>query len=440
MPRRTREKGTRAPNGASTIYYSQYDGKWHGRVTMGIRDDGRPDRRHIKRKTEAEAIKAVRELEQQRASGVVRAPGRPWTVRQWLIHWLDNIAAPSITPNAASAYRYAVQKWLIPNIGAHRMDRLRPEHLENLYAKMQAQGKAAGYTHQVHRTIRAALNVAVARGHIGQNPAKLAKTPRVEDQEIVPFTLDEAKRILKCAAERRNGARFALALALGLRKGEALGLKWSRIDWDKGALRTPRQLQRHKWQHGCTDPRACGIRRHRAKACKPNCVVHKKACPPPCPPDCRAHAAACPQRHSGGLREVDVKSRAGRRVMGIPGPLLDMLREHKATQDREREHAGTEWHEGGWVFTQPTGKPIDPRRDHDEWKALLQAAGVRDARLHDARHTAATLLMVLGVPPRAVMEVMGWSQASMTVRYQHIPSELVTGIAQQVGAHLWESD
>lgn len=435
---RKRTEGTRRPNGASTIYLGT-DGKWHGRVTMGMLDNGKPDRRHVKRKEEKDVIKAVRKLEQQRDSGQVTKPGRSWTFAKWLVHWLDNIATPSITPNAASAYKYAVHKWLIPGVGAHRLERLQPEHLEKLYAKMQAQGKSAGYANQVHRTARTALNVAVKRGHVGRNAASLAKAPRVEEQEIIPFSHEEARRILACAANRRNGVRFAIALALGIRKGEALGLKWSRVDLDKGVIRTPRQLQRHKWKHGCEDPHECGAKRHKHKPCKPDCKVHKrKPCPPPCPPDCGAHASVCPQRHGGGLREVDVKSRAGRRAIGIPGPLLESLREHKKAQDVERDFAGSEWHEGGWVFTQPTGKPIDPRRDHDEWKSLLQEAQVRDARLHDARHTAATMLLVLGVPARAVMEVMGWSQVSMTTRYQHIPSELVTGIAKQVGEHLWE--
>ena len=72
------------------------------------------------------------------------------------------------------------------------------------------------------------------------------------------------------------------------------------------------------------------------------------------------------------------------------------------------------------MFTQPTGKPIDPRRDHQEWKALLEEAGICEARLHDARHTAATTLLLLGVPERAVMEVMGWSNAAMVKRYAHV--------------------
>ena len=83
---------------------------------------------------------------------------------------------------------------------------------------------------------------------------------------------------------------------------------------------------------------------------------------------------------------------------------------------------------------------VHPRTDHNEWKELLKAAGVRDARLHDARHTAATMLLVLGVPSRAVMDVMGWSQIAMTTRYQHITSELTVSIADQVGGHYWPDE
>jgi integrase len=95
------------------------------------------------------------------------------------------------------------------------------------------------------------------------------------------------------------------------------------------------------------------------------------------------------------------------------------------------------WQEGGWVFAQPTGKPVDPRADYQEWRDLLSEARVREARLHDARHTAATMLLVLKVPTRAVMDVMGWSQASMATRYQHVPIEVLNGIAKQVEGLLW---
>jgi hypothetical protein len=126
--------------------------------------------------------------------------------------------------------------------------------------------------------------------------------------------------------------------------------------------------------------------------------------------------------------------------LNVPESLMEWLRTHDEEQDDERLTAGDLWHEDGWMFTQPTGKPLDPRADHDEWKSLLEAAGVRDARLHDARHTAATMLLVLNVPLRAIADVMGWSPGSaaqMAGRYMHVPDAIREGIARQVGGLLW---
>src|SRR5262249_11681456 len=155
-----------------------------------------------------------------------------WTVATWLTHWVENIAAPAVKDNTLAGYRVAVNVHLIPGIGAHRLDRLEPEHLEKLYARMLSRGSATATAHQAHRTLRAALNEAVRRGHLGRNPATLAKAPRVTETEIEPYTVEEVQQLLKIAAGRRNSARWALALALGLRQSEALGLMWSDIDLD----------------------------------------------------------------------------------------------------------------------------------------------------------------------------------------------------------------
>ncbi|EHR53359.1 site-specific recombinase XerD [Saccharomonospora marina XMU15] len=439
MPRKKRSEGTRRPNGASSIYQGS-DGKWHGWVTMGTRDDGKPDRRHLQRKTEAEVIDAVRELEKQRDSGKVKKPGRAWTVEKWLTHWFENIAAPSVRHKAANAYRTAVYRHLIPNLGAHRVDKIEPEHFEKLYAKMLTSGLKAGTAHQVHRTARTAFGEALRRGHTVRNPVELAKPPRLEEAEIEPFEADEIGQLLVTALSWRNGVRFVLALTLGTRQGETIGLKWSRLDRKHKALRIAKQLQRQTWKHGCDNPHKCGAKYHKANPCKEDCKRHqRKPCPPPCPPDCTSHARWCPKRHGGGLVEVDVKSHAGKRGIVLPDRLYDLLIAHEEKQAKERELAGSEWHEGDWMFAQPNGKPLDPRRDLDEWKALLEAAGVREARLHDARHTAATVLLVLGVPERAVMEFMGWSNTAMAKRYQHITGALRRDIADRLNDYLWES-
>lgn len=123
--------------------------------------------------------------------------------------------------------------------------------------------------------------------------------------------------------------------------------------------------------------------------------------------------------------------------MGLPSPLVDALKAHKAAQDAERELAADLWRDEGWIFAQPTGTAIDPRRDYQHWCDLLAEADVRPARLHDARHTAATILLVLKVPTPAVMRIMGWSNPSMASRYQHLADEVLSEIAGQVGGLLW---
>jgi integrase len=395
----------RTPNGASSIYIGK-DGYWHGRVTVGVKDDGRPDRRHVMG-TQADVTRKVRALERQRDGGTTRKAGRVWTVEKWLTHWVENIAAPFVRDNTISGYRVAVNVHLIPGLGKHRLDRLEPEHLEKLYVRMIRNGSAPATAHQAHRTMRTALNEAVRRGHIARNPATLAKAPRVSEKEVEPYGVDEVRLLLKAAMTGRNGARWAIALALGLRQGEVLGLKWSDVDLDRGSLVVRRARLRPRWRHGCGG--TCG----------------------------RQHGGHCPERIAERPETADTKSRAGRRVMGLPDELVELLRAHRIEQGRERDAAAQLWTGHGWLFATPTGGPLNPRTDWTDWKKLLTTAGVRDGRLHDARHTAATVLLLLGVPERAVMGVMGWSNTAMAARYQHVTSAIQRDIAGRVGGLIW---
>src|SRR5205814_1587310 len=116
------------------------------------------------------------------------------------------IAAPSVRENTIAGYRVAVNKHLIPGLGGHRLDKLEPEHLERLYANMQRNGSSPGTAHQAHRTLRTALNVAMRRGYIVRNPATLAKAPRLSEEEIEPYSVDDVQRLLVAAGKRRNSA------------------------------------------------------------------------------------------------------------------------------------------------------------------------------------------------------------------------------------------
>jgi integrase len=358
-------------------------------------------------RSEAEVIRRVRELEKGRDNATVPKAGQRWTVQKWLVHWVENIAAPTVRENTIAGYRVAVYRHLIPGVGGHRLDRLEPEHLETLYARMQKSGSAPATAHQAHRTIRTALNEAVRRGHVARNAASLARAPRLSESEIEPYTVEEVKRLLAAAADERNHARWAIALALGLRQSEALGLKWSDLDLDRATLTVRRGRQRPRWAHGCDG--TCG----------------------------RRHGGHCPQRRPLRTDTAETKSRAGRRTIGLPDQIVALLRRHRDEQAAERRTAAQLWTEGGWLFATPTGAPVNPRTDYDEWKRLLQRAGLRDGRLHDARHTAATVLLLLGVPERAVIGIMGWSNSAMAMRYQHITAAVRSDVAARIDALLW---
>jgi len=380
---------SRSSNGRSSIYLGA-DGRWHGRVTMGTKNDGTQDRRHVTGATEKAVTKKVTDLERQRAAGTVADAKRAPTVEQWLTHWLNTIAARKVRPSTLVGYRSKVRTRIVPSIGAHRLDRLQPEHLEAMYAAWATDGLSPASALQAHRILSRALKVAVQRGRIARNVAQLVDAPSLSRVEVEPLTATEARAILNAATGHRNAARWSVALALGLRQGEALGLCWDAVDLDAGTLTVKRALQRQP---------------------------------------------------GNGLVMVEPKSRAGRRTIALPRQLADLLHAQWSAQIEERRRAGSAWHDLGLVFAQPNGLPVDPRADWGEWKTLLREACVRDARLHDARHTAATLLLQQGVPARVAMQILGHSQISLTLgTYSHVVPELATEAAERVGAALWGTE
>ena len=428
--------GTRKPNGRSSIY-ADGDGRWHGWVTMGVKADGSLDRRHVRGSTQSQVTTKVRELEKQRDAGQVRKAGRVPTVAEWMATYLDTVAARTLAPKTLDDYWSKTNNWILPAIGRRRLDRLLPEHLDALYADMLRAGKAPSHVLKVHRIVTRALRVAVRRERVARNVAQLVDPPSAGYVEQQQLTRDEARAVLAAAAGRRNAARWSVGLACGLRQGEALGLRWEYVNLDTGDVRVWWQLQRNTWKHGCPDSHACGARLHR-KPCPRDCTEHNR-CPMPCPPGCSAHAQACLQRYGGGLVFRRPKGRS-RRTIVLPPELVNALRAHQATQDAEREHAGSEWQALDLVFAQRDGRAVDPRRDWAEWKELLAAAGVRDVRVHDGRHTAGTLLIAQGVHIRAVQEILGHSDVRTTEGYTHVGSDVARDAAVRMGRALWGSD
>lgn len=448
---------TRKPNLRSSIFPGK-DGKWHGWVTMGVKPDGSPDRRHRQAKTQAEVTRKVRELEAKRDAGKTSRPGRTPTVAEWMRLWLDTIAARKVDQSTMdTTYRPKVERWIIPRLGRHRLDRLRPEHLDSFYTGLANEGLAANTVLQIHRILSRALKVATQREIIGRNVCTLVDAPQAGETEDRPLTVQQARALLAKASGMRNGTRWSVAVALGLRQGEALGLRWKYVDLDRGVIKVHWQLKRQTFRHGCGDPHECGARLHRypcpkdcpkAKRtagrrhvclvpCPKNCTQHGGTCPKLCAPDCEEHAPACPQR-IGGWKFTRPKGKRTREVP-IPGQLLPLLKLHKETQDAERAAAGDAWEEWDLVWCRLDGRPYDRRADWGLWKDLLTAVGIdADAyRLHDARHTAGTLLGEQGVDIHVIQRILGHAQLSTTRRYTQPTDGLTTDAVSRMGEALW---
>ena len=450
--------GNRKPNLRSSIYYSDSDRRWHGWVTMGIKDDGAPDRRHRTGPTETAVTDKVRELERKRDAGLAGKAGQALTVADWMQTWLTTIAPRTVSQHTLdSTYEPKVRRWILPQLGKHRLDRLQPEHLDAFYTWLATQGLKPNTILQIHRILARALKVAWKRGKVSRTVAALVDAPIGEETDIEPLSLGEARRILAAAADRRNGARWSVALAVGIRQSEAIGLRWKFVDLDAGTIEVGWQLKRARYRHGCDDPVACTKDRHRT-ACPPKCSRHRHRadcaqdcrkrghrCPEvkrPCPKGCTSHARECPQRAGGGwhfARRKGVKPGRGtaKLVVAIPEPFVRHLRAHKKLQAAERLAAGEAWEDWDLVFCSPTGTRLDPHKDWDDWRDLLDSAGVREARVHDARHTAATLMLAQGIDIRVVQQILGHSQLSQTQRYTHVTSELVRHAADRMGEALY---
>ncbi len=222
-------------------------------------------------------------------------------------------------------------------------------------------------------TLRSALNQAIKWQLVSRNVAQLVDGPRVEQFEIQPLSPDEARKFLASIEGDRLGALYSVALTMGLRQGEALGLRWQDVDLDLGYLRISKQLQ----------------------------------------------------RFNGKLHLVEPKTKRSRRSLAMPSAIAQRLSHHQSIQADERRSAGTRWIETGLVFTTPIGTGLEGTAITKDFHRKLAQAGIPQRRFHDLRHSCATLLLVQGVSPRVVMDVLGHSQIGLTMNtYSHVIPDL----------------
>ncbi|MFB6606786.1 tyrosine-type recombinase/integrase [Streptomyces noursei] len=354
----------RNPNGAGTIT-KRKDGRYQAAVYV-LQPDGTRARKFAYGKTWTECDAKRRELLDKVDQGVP-VPTRSAKLAEWLPYWLDNVIKPRRKLSTYDKYEAHVRLYLVPLLGAKRLESLGVADVRRFLVRLEKQTTAAT-AKESHRVLRSALSSACREELITRNVAKLVEPPRTNSRDLKPWTLDETLEFLAAARTDPLYAAFVLAISMGLRRGEIVGLRWADLDLDGRVLYVRQQTQRRR----------------------------------------------------GVLYDDDPKSRR-RRAVPLPALCIAPLRWHRMRQADARAKAGEKWQEAGYVFTTRTGRPVEPRNVYRSFTRVADSAGLRVIRLHDARHGTATLLTAAGVAPRVVMEILGHSQISITMDvYTHV--------------------
>lgn len=326
---------------------------------------GRRERTVVTAKTKAALLKKIDSAKTKLAMGVVPDAA---TVGEWLEYWIATVAPARLRPTTVRSYDSKIRTYLIPALGTTVLQDLRPDHIERMHDWMRTLDKSRGgkgrgegplsdtTIRQAHLILQSALADALARRKVTYNAAAVVRAPKATGRTHDRLDLDQAKAVLRAAADERDLCRFVVALALGLRQGEALGLRWA--------------------QDYVTD----GTDRY---------LVIEEAI----------------QRDHGRLDRAPVKSRASHRRVPIPERMVPIF---EAWRKRATD---------AYLFPGPAGGPCDSKADWQAWTDALARADVPHVPLHGARGSAASLLADMGVPDWRIAEILGHSQVATTRRH-----------------------
>lgn len=318
--------------------------------------------------TKRDAEKRLSEMLHQIDTGLYMRPGKT-TVKDFLERWLEDYRA-NLSPRSYERYRDIVRKRLIPGLGNIPLTQLKPEHLQKLYTTMQNDGLSARSVRYHHSVIHGALKRALEWGLILRNPADAIRPPKIQRVEMQTWDEEEMGRFLEEAKKSPYHALFYTALFTGMRRSELLGLKWSDVDLTLGQVSVGRGLHHLK---------------------------------------------------DGSYVFTEPKSQKSRRNIALSPSNSLLLRQHKDRQRLDRMLMNKPLTNEDLVFANAGGKPWRPNSITRAWETTAAHAGVKVIRLHDARHTHASIMLKQGVHPKIVQERLGHASIEMTLDiYSHV--------------------
>lgn len=395
----------RRANGDAAPYWSEPHGMWRAQIDVGYKD-GKRQRKTVYGKTKQECARKLREARQAKEAGDLTTS--TMRVDAWLRYWLDNIAAQHVKPRTVADYRSKAELYLIPILGKHRLHQLTPAHVRDLHRQMREQGRSSTTIMHTHHLLAGALKSAMEEVGLGRNVAKTVPPPGKATSKRTALTADEAIAVLRAAEGGLNPSRWLFALLTGARQGECLGLRWSSVDFDANLIHLAWSLQRVPYAHGCGD--TCGRKPDRC----PKRILDVR--------DDLEH-----DHLDGNLYLLRPKTKSSIRVVPMIAPL-------RAALEQQRDDPSPNPH--GLVWRRPDGRPLDGRADYRAWLDLLAAAGAPKLTLHEARHTAVTLLSALGVDPRTIAAIVGHSSLLTQLAYTHVDHTQTRAALDRLGSML----
>jgi integrase len=293
-------------------------------------------------------------------------------VREYLDHWLET-TRPTVRPGTIRRYRELIRLHVVPALGGIRLAKLTAADVQRLYAD-RLTVLSPTTVRYIHSVLHHALDDAVKWGLLVRNVCDAVEPPRKQRKEMDTWSLEEVVRILDAAVDDPLEAFWYLAIFTGMRRGEMLALKWTDLDLESGLLAVQRTLSRGE---------------------------------------------------TSRFLEAEPKTQAGRRRIKLSPSTIDALKRQKVRQLEHRLAVGEAYGDRGYVFANLTGGHIDPSALYHAYNALIERAGVPRIRLHDNRHTSATLLLAGGIHAKIVQERLGHSAIAMTLDlYSHVTPDM----------------
>jgi len=363
--------------------YKRKDGRWAGAINLGYQN-GKLKRKTFYGMTRAEvAGKLNSALSDQKKGLPVIIEGQK--LGQFLTRWLDDSVKPKVRPNTYYSYEGHVRLYLKPELGHIQLAKLSPQQVQSFMRTQLDIGRSPRLVKYLRTVLRVALNQALKWNLVARNVATLVDPPRYIQPEVVPFSSDQVKDFIAAIRGDRLETLFLLMLTMGLRKGEALGLRWEDVHLDSNLICIQNSLQR----------------------------IDKK------------------------LQLVELKTTRSRRSLSVPETIVSALRSHRVKQLEDKMLAGERCKESRLVFATSLGTPLNPRNVLRSFHRLLSKAKIPQQGVHNLRHSCASLLLQQNVHARTIIEVLGHSRIGVTMdTYSHVMPQTMQAAAEVMNSVL----